>query len=402
MNLLEMANSICTTVNHTETEDVAACKGYLTNRHGLLWNEFLWKDSLVEYLQTISATYSVSSTWLPAAGVLLAPSIIQRVLAVRTDTRHLNIQRPEFYYCRDFDSFGKQGLAAEYILLPPCVWQFDTEQSLVMTIANTSDVGTTILVDSLNDADYVSVIRNSIVMALVSQSVGLTTRIDSISKQVTQGTASLSISAVGGGAITITTTVDALFFLNTVPSSFGAILQHQFAGTSGSATGFTYVSADGLNFTAIPGGFSGTITYNGTSFTFTSDALAIVTLAATDTAAAKRQRIKLVQIPATSNYPITLRVLGKRTVPNFTADGDLPAINGCDNTLLAFGRYDMLLRDRQYGRAATMLQTEIAPLLEQLKRQETIQQANNVRLQPQDGASSEALVFPSSLSPLTF
>lgn len=95
-----------------------------------------------------------------------------------------------------------------------------------------------------------------------------------------------------------------------------------------------------------------------------------------------RQRIRLVDIPSDS---LTVRILGKRACPTFTNDLDVPALTGVDNCLLAFAHADMLERERQYGKAKLKVDNEALPLLEQLKANEAVQQAHNLRIIPENG-----------------
>ena len=139
MNLSQLASFICTKVNQSETDDVAACKEFLKRRMEMIWNDDLWKDSLVAFTQVLSPDdYAVTSTWLPEKGVLLCPTIIERVVAARLDSRKLNVQRQEFYYRFDYDSFAKTGSATEFVLLPPCVWEFE-ESDVVIFVAAGAD-----------------------------------------------------------------------------------------------------------------------------------------------------------------------------------------------------------------------------------------------------------------------
>lgn len=329
MTLSEMASFVCTKVNQTETEDVAACTMFLTRRQQMIWNESIWKDSLVEYLVTVGASaYTVTSSWLPTKGVLLLPSIIDRVLAVRTDLRRLNVQRPEYYYRIDYDTFAKTGTASEFILLPPCVWEFDTAQACILAGADVSagaDLGVVSVLDTLS-SDGVNVVRQSITQDEDEKSIGTTARIDSWAKPATADEFLLS------------------------------------AGASSSA---------------------------------------IILMSASQTGASRLQRIRLQLTPPTGTG-ITLRVLGKRAMPTFTADGDLPAINGSENLLLALAQADMLQRERQYGKAEAVMQGEALPLLDQLKRIETVQQAHRVRLIPDQGYAPEYEFASGGYNPLTF
>lgn len=206
MTLAQMAASICGKVNQSETEDLAACKGFLTLNHDMLWQEELWKDSLVEYRLTLSpnaSDYGPTSSWLPTKAVLLLPTIIDRVMAVRSDARKLNIRRQEFFYRVDYDSFAKQGTAAEFVLLPRCVWEFDSAVALQVAVANPADAAGTFTVD-LVDTDATGVTRSAVVMAVAAVALGTSERIDAALKtasagvvtiQKTDGTSIVSLAA---------------------------------------------------------------------------------------------------------------------------------------------------------------------------------------------------------------
>jgi hypothetical protein len=307
MNLDDLANFVCGKVNQTETEDVAACKGFLKRRFLLLWAHALWKDSLVSYTQTISpasADYTPVSTWLPTKGVLLVPALIERVIAVRNDKRKLNVQRPEYYYRIDYDAFSKTGDPTDFVLQAPCVWEFDTQYSLTLRRDVASDADAVVTVDTL-DSDGVSVTRTAQTMVSVDiADFAQTDRVDSVIKNATTEAIQLR------------------------------------AGD-----------------------------------------LQIVRLQATDTQAAKRQRIRFVVIP---DKALTLRVAGKRSAPTFSDDRDEPALTGCENTLLALAQGDMLQRERHYAKAKACYD-EAAILLEQLKTEEMVQMAHEQRIIPESG-----------------
>lgn len=90
----------------------------------------------------------------------------------------------------------------------------------------------------------------------------------------------------------------------------------------------------------------------------------------TDAAASNAKKIRLLPTSATA---ISLRVVGKRTMPTL-ADGDSLILRNLDNCLLAFATADMLQRQRQYGKAKELVE-EGGALLEAAKKVETEQAA---------------------------
>ena len=93
-----------------------------------------------------------------------------------------------------------------------------------------------------------------------------------------------------------------------------------------------------------------------------------------------RQRVRLTALPTQA---ATLRVLGKTACP-VLGDYDVFPINNVESCLIAFVRGDMLLRQRQHGKAQ-LAQQEGATLLAQLARSEAFQQASSFRIVPDNG-----------------
>lgn len=326
MTRSQLSTQACNKLSMTEDEDLAAAGGFLTNRNEMLWQSQLWKDSLVEYVQTLSGTYAITSNYLPTDGIVLVNPIVQRVVAVRTELNALNVQRPEIFYRRDFDTFGQQGLVVDFVLLSPSIWQFDSSVLALPVLLNTAanDQGLIVNTDVL-DVDSINVRRLAITASTTQVALATTSRLDSLSKIKSNSNITLSVGA--------------------------------------------------------------------TTF---------VTMLAADNNVAKMQRIKLVQVPPTSRYPVTLRILGKRICPTFSNDLDEPSINGSDNLLLALCQYDLLQRSRQYGKAAALMTTEIPQLYKQLVDLEVVQQAFSSRILPSQGYGDNDWFANDGMSALTF
>lgn len=422
MTLSEMAAYVCTKVNQTESEDVTACKNFLTQRHKLVWNDQLWKDSLVEYRQTLSPDgYTVTSNWLPDLGVLLLPSDIQRVIAVRNETRHLNVQRPEIYYRSDFDAFARTGTARDFVLLPPCIWQLQEAATLYLA-RYTSDAGTQMTFDLL-DADGVNVTRDVTDELFEFVTLGSSARIDSLLKSVSDSpfyilhedaavTASGAGQALANGEMPLNGTNNGFAFFGSEDARgsstsysgqlpgirvAGGVWQVMAGRQPFGTFDVTYVTSASPTppLPTLDTTWASQVAFDDPAPTFSMSGL-LLTIPAADTSAPRRQRIRFIEIPTSE---MIVRVLGKRSVPQFDDDNDQPAINGSDNLLLALAEHDMWRRSRQFGFANDVL-NEVNSLFEQLKRAEVVQQAHNQRIIPEDGYGDVANL--TSQSPLTF
>lgn len=398
MNLSAMAAFICGKVNLTEAEDLAAAKGFLARRLEMIWNDQLWKDSLVEYVLAIAPTgYTLQSPWLPAKSVLLLPPSIQRVIGVRTTERVINAQDRALYYRVDYDAWHKQGMPIEQVRLPACVWEFETAQN-IWALRDAADAGAVLSLD-LGDSDGCGTTRSSATLDVSPKLIGTSDRIDGIRKKAS--TASISFRAASG-LFTLTNN-------NALAKSFGislttdipnfnlvALLQ---PGESATIAGgaMIAVSNDGVNWlqqTVIPDGsiFNGTVSYTagiGAHFLFVAAAnTPPITLAASDTSALKRQRIRLVEIPQDAT---TVSVLGKRACPPLLEDEDEPALQGVENCLMAFAQADLLQRERHYAKA-DLVSKEAMTLLQQFQAMEVVQQSHYQRVTPECGYADDYAV----------
>lgn len=397
MTLSDLATLICAKIGQQEANDLAACKDWLKRRHELLWHEVLWKDSLVQFTQTLSPDdYAVTSTWLPTKGILLCHPIIERVLAARLDSRKLNVQRQEYYFRIDYDSFAKNGNPTEFVLLPPCVWEFEEAEDVVLARGDAGDSSITVVSDTL-DSDQIGITRNQTLLAAATNDMATTERVDTLQKPTTTGAVSIGLF----GPNLIDGTFDAIEFIVPFTLTIGETYEY----TRGNelliyANGVTK-SADETFVATVASGYAfGGVDLSGQACTgiLRTASQTMVTMAAADVNALRRQRIRLLEIPTEET---TIRVLGKRTCPTFSGDNDEPAFPALTNCLIAFVHADMLQRSRRYGQAKE-IQAEAVALLDQLKKIETVHQAHNVTIQPAQGYVSEYQFNSGAYSPLTF
>lgn len=402
MTLLDLANFVCTKVNQTDDTDLAACKGFLLRRRDLIWADALWKDSLFEYTQTITSVgYTPSSTWMPTKKTLLLPAQIEYPVALRTDTRKLDVESSERLYRIDADTFSQSGQSTQYRLLSPVVWEFDTPQAVYVVPYQPADAGESVSVTGLA-SDGITVSTSPTILTAAAQSVGTLGRIDAVTKAQTEATVNV-FTPSGSISVVNNSSVSAFFLLSPDGNLLNLDQTTALVPPGGSVT----INPDGWIASSDQPGplwpsvqilagplFRGTITYAGNGqFTFAQQS--IVALQATDTVAIKRCRVQLLGV---INDNTVLRVLGKAKASPFTADTDEPGLTGIENCLIAFAQADMLERERQYGKAQAV-KTEAVQLLDQLKRIQTTQQSHHKRFIPQEGYGPDYQIYN---SPLTF
>jgi len=405
MNLSTLAYTIGQRIGLVQDNDIKACKAFLQVRYDQLWRSFLWRDSLIEYVTPIdpSATYLPTSNYLPTKGHLILPAIFGQVIACRTNANSMNVQRPMLYYRMSQDEFTRTGSPLELFLLSAAVWEFDVAKDLTLSIVNAADVNQPVTLD-LGAADGVSVNRSQVALTAASPSAGNSDLVTSITKPATQGAVSFNATPL------LTTTIldftcDIALPSNPIFDNANALIVNQnvlFVGSNGSRFTMTVIAIlDDNTAILLPlAKFPATILGDspwGTTMPSGAKVYLLstpVTLQSADLSAPKCQRIRFVSIP---NVATTVRVLGKRITPPFSADSDSPVINGMDGVLFGLGYYDMCARKNAQGtpEAQAALLEAVGPnfltkgvaggFLGKLIEEEVIQAASNTRIIPEGG-----------------
>jgi hypothetical protein len=319
MTITELSDFVCTKVNQTAPEDIAACKSFIRRRHTMLWDDQLWKDAVTVLTITIDPAADTYAGKLAADGIVLFHPHIARVLALRAAAWPVAVLDYSAVFSEGIDAFAESGNVTNFTHLPSVVWQ---RPSAGETGYETSNLW-------LASADG-------------SQENEL--RVQWVDRNGRQ--------------------------YDTTINTNGSLLEDSAIG--GSLTAEVLSIGKGATNAAIE------LTYEGSSYGFNADR---PRAAAADTVFPVLPRIRLLRIPSQS---AVYRVLVKTAAPSLSGDNDPTRITGVDNTLIAFVQSDMLERGRQYQKAM-LLKQEGALLLEQLKGQEVVQQANSRRIIPWDG-----------------
>jgi hypothetical protein len=104
------------------------------------------------------------------------------------------------------------------------------------------------------------------------------------------------------------------------------------------------------------------------------------TIPAGETMAARRWRLRLLNIPVENK---TVKVLVKKTAPDFTNDYDEPFISNAENCLIALAAGDMMKFLRSHA-SANEYYAEGRAMLDQLKKIEVAQQAFRAKIIPNE------------------
>lgn len=410
MNLNDLADHICEQCGMVEAEDTAAAKLFLQRRLQMIWDSQLWRSSLVEATMTLDpdgTSTLAGSVWIPSRGTLLLPSVIQRVLAARTDAHTLSVATLESYHRTDSNRLDLSGDPTEFQVLSPAVWEAAAAIGLYTYYADSGDAAKdiTLLLSEDGVTRTTSVINptaTGLPSAFKTRTAVDTARIVfSANKAATTGditvkdgahtalipsdatysderTGTYDITGLRNGTTYTWTAGNAVFLFETTPEAVvTAILPGDF--TVNSANTYTLQGPTNVN----PVGPYDPVLITATVAVKTN---VLFTIAAAAHTADVRQRIRLTGMPSVAT---TLRVLGKIACPVLGEYDDIP-INGAEPALIAFGRGDMLLRQRQHGKAQIALQ-EGAMLLAALARAETFQQASRNQIVPDNGFGDEAV-----------
>ena len=345
MNLATIADLIGKRSGLVGANDVLAAKAFLTMRHDQLYRSFLWKDSLITYvvpIQVDPSAYLLTDPYMPSKGQLLMPTDMQQVVAVRTSEDYLNVERPMVYYRISQDQFSNTGAPVEFYGLPRCVWETDVECSWFLRSQPEDDGKSVIFEYTGSQAEYY------------------------------------------GGLAKVDT------------ADFNSTQDH---GFSGKCSKINYITPSATLL-----GSASLLVAPGDTIDPTGAIGPVSQLNGLDKGGAQfpqREQIRFVQIP---NKATTIRVLGKRTPPRFTADTDVPGIHGLDAIVFALAYYDICLRDERSAEEAMASAAEaVGPqylssgiaggFLKKLIEEEVEQGAYNTRIMPESGFGGDEYFF---------
>lgn len=120
----QIVTYVTTATGYAQPDDVAACQQFVTARDRLIYDSALWKSSLV--LCPVAVNPGNADN---AAGLVILPPSIKRVVAMRTNALNslgqggfaLRVHQLEHWFRIDYDRFSTTGTPWEFSLLPP-IW----------------------------------------------------------------------------------------------------------------------------------------------------------------------------------------------------------------------------------------------------------------------------------------
>jgi len=431
MTLDDLANYVSVKSQLVEADDIAAAKLFLSQRYELIYNEYMWKDSLCY----VNVPFDPVNNLDNANGIILLPTQIDRLVAIRTANSSLEIQGLEYFYRIDWNKFGDtsncQFTPNEMAILSP-IWFTVRPVDPSLTLIDTS--GLTYGIHSVfpthpyfaSGAIDIPVANGIYKIILGADDFGLADQSDTqpavgdiIYAQVTNGILTLYGNA-GGSNVGVSLYLVDISELKSLAGSTMTITSDNAVDTlAGTPVGqdpiqvkvtwrdntdrytitstlpLTLTPADGDGQIEIESVFkpatSGNITFT-TSSTFTgNNALTGNTLVATELSGSlspttlkspSHQRVRIFPIPTAAT---TLNVLGKKPFIPLTFSTEVPAIRNLDNTLIAFAMGDMMTRARFPQEESQPFYQEASILLKELALLETLQAANCSLIQFSDG-----------------
>jgi hypothetical protein len=106
MTLDEYVDFVCTKTQNLEDDDRAACQQFVSKRYELIYNSYLWKDSLAMVDVPVDAANNMDNL----AGIVMLPAQVDRLVAIRTKDSSVRIRGLEHFYRIDWDSFSQSGV----------------------------------------------------------------------------------------------------------------------------------------------------------------------------------------------------------------------------------------------------------------------------------------------------
>lgn len=407
MNRSEIVDFCTKKTQLVQTDDVEFAQLATSRRYELIYNAYLWKDSLVMVQMPFDATTDADN----AEGILVLPQMIDRVVAIRSQTQSVRVQELEYYYRIDYDAFSQgttnvYGAAAEFSILSPIwfVWRGYAGLSVLYSDPNTDTLPILVTWRDVKGIQFRQQLNNGNLISSTPATIGDDDpRVIIVSGA---GTADANGVYTGTGAIgaQYTQVANSNYFIVwtgavwrisfDTQSPLGIKKLYRVPDTTGNppvySTGWIQEGGD----SPVPTTAEGVNTRIEIASVYKPVTVGTVTLvpqvtgddaggslATTDTASPSYQRVRIFQIPSAA---LTLNVLGKMPVSPLTYDQEVPQIRNIDNCLIAFVCGDLLQRARQYGKAQVMYQ-EGAALLKELANLETVQAANHTQFIPDNG-----------------
>lgn len=189
MNLGDYADYICSKVRETDSDSLAACKGYVSKRYQLIYQKDLWRDSLIEF----TAPVSVADT-LNAGGFVQLPRIVDRIVACRTPDRELTVENQEIYFRQTADQFALSGTPLAFNILGRLCWQGLTAVNLTIACTNEGDNNSSVKVRWIDENTE---LQNTVVqITTVPVSIGNGFVVEAFTKNTSTGTVTLYADGV--------------------------------------------------------------------------------------------------------------------------------------------------------------------------------------------------------------
>lgn len=398
MNLADLANYVCQKCQLVETSDVTAAKLFLSKRYELIYNSYLWKDSLVPADVAFDPVNNLDN----ASGIIVLPQMIDRLVAIRTRNNSVRIKGLEHFYRIDWNKFcqqqGTMFAPTEMSLLSP-IWLTirSAGQNLIppgTTFFATPSQNGVPISGFVNGRTYTYVAGNEIGVGLTPVASGQPdpTYLTPGTFVATQDTYYL----VGVNGVLATTELLTPGDLTTPITD-----QIQIVSTDATDTGKTvklvwrdskdrYVTESTLPITLNPAGGTTFVEIEslfkpvttGTINVMLGSNIVLATLGPALLQSPSYQRVRAFPIPTQA---MTLNVLGKKPFIPLTQDSEVPALRNLDNCLIALAVGDMFTRARFPAEEAQPHYQEGAVLLQELAKLETVQAANNSQFIPESG-----------------
>lgn len=118
LTLGEMADLACEKVNKTDDDSLTLCKKFIRRRYKLIYNSYLWKDSL-----ELAEGVVNGSTANSQSNIVIMPRWMERVVAVREgDANTLTVEEQSLFFKKDAGMIGRTGSCAGFHQIKPYWW----------------------------------------------------------------------------------------------------------------------------------------------------------------------------------------------------------------------------------------------------------------------------------------
>ena len=146
MTLGELANLVCLKVHRNDDDAKAEARAYLRARYEVIWNAYLWRDTLCEVLIPVGDVQRV----------MILPGIVDRVVNVLFDQRALSVESMQVIYRAEASRINATVDPDKFSILAPSAVSVQPDDSQLRFTADSENAFGKVSIRGMRDNEELS------------------------------------------------------------------------------------------------------------------------------------------------------------------------------------------------------------------------------------------------------